>query len=84
MEAVLEMPDDSVAELEAGILEDVVEVDVEREDLPLLDVVPDLPANASAVGRLGVEEASELLVLGEILGQLGPLLVDLADGWPRS
>jgi hypothetical protein len=51
VEAMLEMPDDAVAEAEPVAREVRVEEHVEREDLARVDVVPHLPADAAVVGQ---------------------------------
>ena len=40
-----EVPDDSVAELEAMLSEHGIENGVKRDDLSVVDVVPDLPTD---------------------------------------
>ena len=42
-----EVPDDPIAELEPLISEHRIEGGVERNDLPVIDVVSDLPADRS-------------------------------------
>ena len=49
-----ELPDDPIAELESLIAKHGVQDGVEGDDLPVIDVVSDLPANRSLEdGELG-------------------------------
>ena len=46
MKAVIKAPDDPVPQFEALVFEQVVEIDIEGEYLPFMDIVPNLPAEA--------------------------------------
>ena len=63
MQSVTKLPDYAVAELEALGAKQGVKNSVERDDLPVLDIVADLPADAipadGAGGRTCLSPASE-------------------------
>ena len=79
MEAVLEVPDDAVTQLEPVTFEDGIEDGIEGDDLAVFNVVAHLPAERA----VGMEQANALsyhsLLAPEIALQGLALLVELAD-----
>jgi hypothetical protein len=47
MQTMFKMPNDPIAEPETVILEDVIELNIQRKNFTVLDVIPDLPAQRS-------------------------------------
>src|SRR5947209_4155086 len=85
MQAVLEMPDDAVAQFQARGFEHRIERDIQGNDLAIVDVIADLPADRAArmqeahafvddVGLrfdVALEARSALVALADIIGRRG-------------
>ena len=48
---MLEMPDDTIPQLQAELLENRVKINVERKDFAFIDVVSNLPAQGPSAGE---------------------------------
>src|SRR5579885_391198 len=49
MEAMLDMPNDAIAQMQSVVFENPIQNNVEREDLPILHVIADLPADRALI-----------------------------------
>lgn len=79
MQAVFEMPDDAIAQLQPMILEDMVNNGVQRKDFAVLNMVADLPANRSPVVKKPHAFRNHLGLAPDVVLKQVPALVGFAD-----
>src|SRR5947209_6322995 len=80
MQSVLEVPDDAVAELQAQALEDRPEGNVEGNDLAIVHVIPNLPAQRAIIREYSHTLLDDRRLSSEVVIECHPLtLVPLPD-----
>ncbi len=47
MQSMLKMPDDAIPQYEAELLEQWIEINVQRENFSIIDIITHLPAQAA-------------------------------------
>ena len=77
MKAVLEMPNDSVSQLESMLHKRWIQRDIKRNNFPGIDVVAHLPANAAFWSKYANAFVDNGALPCKILFQCAPLLVSL-------
>ncbi len=80
VQSVLEAPNDPVAELQAELFANSIDIDIERKDLAVLrDMIPCLPAEASILSEYPSALTQGFLLLLEVVFKLKTFLVSLTD-----
>lgn len=78
VEAMSEMPNDSVAKLQPVLLENIGKLYVERHDLPIIDIIPHLPAQRSGLTNSRDNLIEDALLPTKVFIELRASLVGFA------
>jgi hypothetical protein len=79
VEPMLEMPDDAISHLESEVGKHRVQDSVERNNGPIVHVIPNLPANTSLVGECAYALLNDQRLLTHIVMEFESSLIGLAD-----
>jgi hypothetical protein len=73
------MPDDAVSHVEVMLLKERIDKNVQRNNLSVVHIVANLPANAPIVGQDSYTFVNDSLLPLEIVIQAGPVLVGFSN-----